>query len=100
MIIGIAIATISFSNAQQDQNQMNQINQIELPMSVQEDLTVGEFSEWSIVEAYEIPEASRKNNEAYQVMVQKEDQMLNLYYDSEGNLIRQEKKGKANKNKK
>ncbi|MDQ3191733.1 MAG: hypothetical protein M3Q58_09075 [Bacteroidota bacterium] len=92
MIIGMAIATIGFGYAQEDQKQMTRIDQIELPLGAQEDFVTGEFSDWEVVEAFEIPEQARENNEAYEVIAKKEGLLQTLFYDEEGNLIRQETK--------
>jgi hypothetical protein len=92
MTAAIAIAAIGFTCAQEtQQEQLNRINQIELPLSAQEDLLTGEYSDWNVVESFEIQEGAREDESAYQVIVSREGQVMKLFYDERGNLVRKEK---------
>ena len=92
MIISMAIATIGFSYAQQDQNmqqqeqQMSQIDKEELPENIQTSFESGEFRGWEIEQAYEVKEGESD----YAVKVKRGEETKLLHFDNEGNLVKQE----------
>ncbi|MBA3899192.1 MAG: hypothetical protein H0X62_03125 [Bacteroidetes bacterium] len=114
MIVSVAIASIGFTYAQQGQqeegqhqegqmqegmtreiedNEKEQIDQNELPGTVQNNLQTGEFSEWEVDEVYRIePEAMRETGVAFEVRVEMDDKKMKLHYDANGNLVGQKSK--------
>ncbi len=95
MIVSMAIATIGFSYAQQDQGMQQEQQQMEtieidkLPNEVQQTLQTEQFKDWNIEEAYEIEEGVGD----YAVKVKRGDEARMLHFSEDGNLIRQEEVG-------
>ncbi len=92
MIISMAVATIGFSYAQQDQNmqqqqqEMTTIDREDLPNEVQTTLQTEEFREWEIEQAYEIEEGVGD----YAVRVKRGEETKILHFSEDGKLVRQE----------
>lgn len=112
MIVGMAIASIGFSfaqqgtNQQEDRTQQSQIDQEthtvrefknnekdgidkeELPAIVHQNLNIGEYSDWEVEKVYRIDDEARmETGVAYEVRVERGGEKVYLHYDELGNFI-------------
>ena len=107
MIISIAIATMGFAFGQEDRpgtgtgtgtdvqtgtqnKQQQKIKKEELPRSINNAFSTGEYQEWAMEDAYSVTTTPDGERAAYMVTAKKEEK-VNLYFDANGKLIKKEK---------
>ena len=118
MIISMAIATMGFAFGQEDRpgtgtgtgtgtdvqtggqnKQQKKINKEELPRSINNAFSTGEYQEWALEDAYSVTTTPDGERAAYMVTAKKEEK-VNLYFDANGKLIKKEDRSKEMNKKK
>ena len=114
MIISMAIATMGFAFGQEDKpgtgtgtdvqtgaqnKQQKKINKEELPRSINNAFSTGEYQEWAMEDAYSVTTTPDGERAAYMVTAKKEEK-VNLYFDANGKLIKKEDRSKEMNKKK
>ena len=109
MIISMAIATIGFAFGQEDRpqrgtgtgtdvqtgtqtdQQQKKVKKEDLPRSINDAFSTGEYQEWAMEDAYSVTTTPDGREKAAYMVTAKKEEKVNLYFDANGKLIKKEK---------